>query len=115
MVGEPTVEETIEILHGLRDRYEQHHKVKISDAALEAAAKLTPLHLDRFLPDKAIDLIDAGSRVHLANSAATLRSQGTEAGTASGSKTKRRQLRLRILIRLESYVIANWKLKPNCA
>jgi len=43
MVGEPTVE-TIEILHGLRDRYEQHHKVKISDAALEAA-KLSPLHL----------------------------------------------------------------------
>lgn len=70
MVGEPTVEETIKILHGLRDRYEQHHKVKISDAALEAAAKLSHRYIcDRFLPDKAIDLIDeAGSRVHLANS-----------------------------------------------
>ena len=69
MVGEPTVEETIEILHGLRDRYEQHHKVKISDAALEAAAKLSDRYIsDRFLPDKAIDLIDeAGSRVRLAN------------------------------------------------
>lgn len=70
MVGEPTVQETIEILHGLRDRYEQHHKVKISDAALEAAAKLSDRYIcDRYLPDKAIDLIDeAGSRVHLRNS-----------------------------------------------
>ncbi len=66
-VGEPTVEETIEILHGLRERYEQHHKVKISDAALAAAASLSDRYIsDRFLPDKAIDLIDeAGSRVHL--------------------------------------------------
>jgi ATP-dependent Clp protease ATP-binding subunit ClpC len=70
MVGEPSVEETIEILHGLRDRYEQHHKVKISDMALEAAAKLSDRYIsDRFLPDKAIDLIDeAGSRVRLRNS-----------------------------------------------
>ncbi|MEN9265762.1 MAG: ATP-dependent Clp protease ATP-binding subunit [Thermostichales cyanobacterium BF4_bins_65] len=70
MVGEPTVAETIEILFGLRDRYEQHHKLKISDAALEAAAKLADQYIsDRFLPDKAIDLIDeAGSRVRLINS-----------------------------------------------
>jgi len=70
MVGEPTVEETIEILHGLRDRYEQHHKVKFSDAALVAAGKLSDRYIpDRYLPDKAIDLIDeAGSRIHLANS-----------------------------------------------
>jgi ATP-dependent Clp protease ATP-binding subunit ClpC len=70
MVGEPSVEETIEILRGLRERYEQHHKLKISDAALEAAAKLSDRYIsDRFLPDKAIDLIDeAGSRVRLINS-----------------------------------------------
>ena len=70
MVGEPSVEETIEILHGLRDRYEQHHKVKISDTALEAAAKFSDRYIsDRFLPDKAIDLIDeAGSRVRFRNS-----------------------------------------------
>jgi ATP-dependent Clp protease ATP-binding subunit ClpC len=70
MVGEPTVEETIEILHGLRDRYEQHHKLKISDQSLEAAAKLSDRYIsDRYLPDKAIDLIDeAGSRVRLINS-----------------------------------------------
>jgi ATP-dependent Clp protease ATP-binding subunit ClpC len=70
MVGEPTVEETIEILFGLRDRYEEHHKLKISDQALDAAAKLSDRYIsDRFLPDKAIDLIDeAGSRVRLINS-----------------------------------------------
>ncbi|MBD2498466.1 ATP-dependent Clp protease ATP-binding subunit [Nostoc sp. FACHB-280] len=70
MVGEPTVDETIEILHGLRDRYEQHHKLKISDEALIAAAKLSDRYIsDRYLPDKAIDLIDeAGSRVRLINS-----------------------------------------------
>jgi ATP-dependent Clp protease ATP-binding subunit ClpC len=70
MVGEPSVEETIEILRGLRERYEQHHKLKISDASLEAAAKLSDRYIsDRFLPDKAIDLIDeAGSRVRLINS-----------------------------------------------
>jgi len=70
MVGEPTVDETIEILYGLRERYEQHHKLKILDEALEAAAKLSDRYIsDRYLPDKAIDLIDeAGSRVRLLNS-----------------------------------------------
>jgi ATP-dependent Clp protease ATP-binding subunit ClpC len=70
MVGEPTVDETIEILYGLRERYEQHHKLKISDEALVAAAKLSDRYIsDRFLPDKAIDLVDeAGSRVRLINS-----------------------------------------------
>jgi ATP-dependent Clp protease ATP-binding subunit ClpC len=73
MVGEPSVEETIEILFGLRDRYEQHHKVKISDAAVSAAANLSDRYIsDRFLPDKAIDLIDeAGSRVRLKNTPAS--------------------------------------------
>ena len=70
MVGEPSVEETIEILYGLRARYEKHHKLTISDEALTAAAKLSHQYInDRFLPDKAIDLIDeAGSRVRLFNS-----------------------------------------------
>ncbi|MBU4532200.1 MAG: ATP-dependent Clp protease ATP-binding subunit [Eubacteriales bacterium] len=67
MVEEPSIEETIEILRGLRDRYEAHHRVRISDEALEAAANLADRYIaDRFLPDKAIDLIDeAGSRVRL--------------------------------------------------
>lgn len=68
-VDEPTIEESIEILKGLRDRYEAHHGVKISDEAIEAAARLSARYIsDRFLPDKAIDLIDeASSRVRLAN------------------------------------------------
>ena len=70
MVNEPSVEETIEILYGLRDRYEQHHRLKISDLAIEAAARLSDRYIsDRQLPDKAVDLIDeAGSRVRILNS-----------------------------------------------
>src|SRR5476649_241677 len=67
LVGEPSVDETVEILKGLRDRYEAHHKVTITDEALVAAAKLSDRYIsDRFLPDKAVDLIDeASSRVRL--------------------------------------------------
>jgi ATP-dependent Clp protease ATP-binding subunit ClpC len=66
-IGEPTVEATIEMLQGLRPRYEAHHKVKISDGALEAAARLSQRYIsDRFLPDKAIDLIDeAASKLRI--------------------------------------------------
>ncbi|HEV3158058.1 MAG TPA: ATP-dependent Clp protease ATP-binding subunit [Candidatus Baltobacteraceae bacterium] len=67
IVGEPSIDETIEILKGLRERYEAHHKVRITDEALVAAAKLSDRYIsDRFLPDKAVDLIDeASSRVRL--------------------------------------------------
>jgi ATP-dependent Clp protease ATP-binding subunit ClpC len=67
LVREPTVEETIDILHGLKDRYEAFHRVRISDEAIVAAAELSDRYVrDRFLPDKAIDLIDqAGARVRL--------------------------------------------------
>lgn len=66
-VDEPTVEETIDILKGLRDKYEAHHRVRITDEALKAAARLSDRYItDRYLPDKAIDLIDeASSRVRL--------------------------------------------------
>jgi len=66
-VDEPTVEQTVEILRGLRDRYEQHHKVTITDDALTAAGELADRYIsDRFLPDKAIDLIDeAASRMRI--------------------------------------------------
>ncbi|KKZ12502.1 MAG: Clp protease ClpX [Candidatus Synechococcus spongiarum SP3] len=69
-VGEPSVADTITILYGLRERYEQHHNLKITDEALAAAANLGDRYIsDRYLPDKAIDLIDeAGSRVRLLNS-----------------------------------------------
>ncbi|KGK91043.1 Clp protease ClpX [Desulfosporosinus sp. HMP52] len=68
-VGEPTVEEAVIILRGLRDRYEAHHRVKITDESIEAAARLSDRYIsDRFLPDKAIDLMDeAASRVRLAS------------------------------------------------
>ena len=67
MVGEPTVEDTISILRGLKDRYEQHHRVRITDAALVSAADLSNRYIsDRFLPDKAIDLVDeAASRLRM--------------------------------------------------
>ncbi len=67
LVDEPTVEETIAIMRGLRGRYEQHHKVKFSDAALESAARLADRYITgRFLPDKAIDVLDeAGAQVRL--------------------------------------------------
>ena len=67
VVDEPTVEETIEILHGIRQAYEEHHRLKISDEALDAAANLSARYVtERFLPDKAIDLVDeSASRVRI--------------------------------------------------
>ena len=67
LVDEPSVEQTIEILHGIRDKYEAHHRIKISDEALVAASQLADRYIkDRFLPDKAIDVIDeAASKVRL--------------------------------------------------
>ena len=66
-VAEPSVEETVEILKGLRDRYEAHHRIRITDEALSSAAELADRYIsDRFLPDKAIDLIDeAASRMRI--------------------------------------------------
>src|ERR1051326_5735436 len=66
-VDEPSIDETVQILRGLRDRYEAHHRCKISDEALHAAASLADRYIqDRHLPDKAIDLIDeAGSRMRI--------------------------------------------------
>ena len=67
MVDEPSEEDALQILHGLRDKYEAHHRVRITDAALEAAVRLSARYLpDRFLPDKAIDLMDeAASKIRL--------------------------------------------------
>ena len=66
-VGEPTVEDTISILRGLKEKYELHHGVRITDSALVAAATLSNRYItDRFLPDKAIDLMDeAASRLRM--------------------------------------------------
>ena len=77
IVDQPSVEETIEILHGLRPNYEEHHRLHIDDEALEAAAKLSSRYVtERFLPDKAIDLIDeASSRVRMYKSDSALASK----------------------------------------
>jgi ATP-dependent Clp protease ATP-binding subunit ClpC len=74
LVNEPSVEETIEILHGIRQAYEDHHRLTIEDDALESAAKLSARYVsDRFLPDKAIDLIDeSASRVRMYKSPAAV-------------------------------------------
>ena len=81
-VDEPSVEETIEMLHGLRDRYEAHHKVRISDQALVAAANLSHRYVtDRHLPDKAIDLVDEAAaklRVTLYTLPADIKEMKTE-------------------------------------
>jgi ATP-dependent Clp protease ATP-binding subunit ClpC len=97
MVPEPSVEETIEILRGLRDRLEAHHKVKITEAAISAAAKLSDRYIAaRFLPDKAIDLLDqAAARVRISSNSrppqlhnieATIRRTRQEQDAASAAK-----------------------------
>jgi ATP-dependent Clp protease ATP-binding subunit ClpB len=88
LVGEPSVEDTISILRGLRERYEQHHKVRIKDAALVAAAVLSHRYIaDRFLPDKAIDLVD--------EAAAKLRVEATSMPTEL-DEVRRRIMQLEI-------------------
>jgi len=85
MVEEPTIEETIEILHGIRKPYEEHHDLEITDEAIEAAATLSARYVpDRFLPDKAIDLIDEGaSRVRMYKSPESSRVKRLEAELAT--------------------------------
>ena len=89
-VGEPTPEEAVEILKGLRDKYEAHHKVKITDEAIEAAVALSHRYIsDRFLPDKAIDLMDeAASRVRIQNHTAPLDMKELETKLESLKKEK---------------------------
>ena len=77
VVEQPSVDETIEILYGLREKYEEHHRLHISDEAIEAAAKLSSRYVsERFLPDKAIDLVDeAASRVRMYKSSTAVNSK----------------------------------------
>src|SRR5262249_186418 len=80
-VDEPTIEETIEILKGIKQPYEDHHNLEITDEAIESAAQLSARYVpDRFLPDKAIDLIDEGaSRVRMYKSPEAIRVRHAEA------------------------------------
>ncbi|MCZ7547274.1 MAG: ATP-dependent Clp protease ATP-binding subunit [Anaerolineae bacterium] len=80
LVDEPTIDETIEIIHGIKKAYEEHHNLEITDLAIDAAAQLSARYVpDRFLPDKAIDLIDeSASRVRMYKSPDSLRVRGAE-------------------------------------
>ncbi|MBC7189157.1 ATP-dependent Clp protease ATP-binding subunit [Candidatus Aerophobetes bacterium] len=95
MVNEPTVKETIEILKGLRDRYEAFHRVKITDEALEAAAKLSHRYIQgRYLPDKAIDVMDeAAARVRLQSSIRPSKLKSVEAELEQVRKEKEAAIR----------------------
>ena len=89
IVREPTVKETMDILRGIREKYEQHHRLTISDAAMKASAEMASRYItDRFLPDKAIDLIDeAASRVRIQRSLAPLTLQRGDEG--AGGRAQR--------------------------
>nr|YP_009399796.1 Clp protease ATP binding subunit [Digenea simplex]ARW69615.1 Clp protease ATP binding subunit [Digenea simplex] len=117
LVGEPTVEETIEILFGLRDRYEKHHQLKMSDEALAAAAKYANQYIsDRFLPDKAIDLIDeAGSRVRLLNSQLPPAARELDRELRSVLKTKDEAIRAQKYEKAEQYRTREMEIKAQIA
>ena len=117
LVGEPSVEETIEILFGLRDRYEKHHQLKMSDAALAAAAKYANQYIsDRFLPDKAIDLIDeAGSRVRLLNSQLPPAARELDKELRSVLKTKDEAIRAQKYEKAEQYRTREMEIKAQIA
>nr|AYR05796.1 Clp protease ATP binding subunit [Lithothamnion sp.] len=117
LVGEPSVEETIEILFGLRDRYEKHHQLKMSDAALAAAAKYANQYIsDRFLPDKAIDLIDeAGSRVRLLNSQLPPAARELDKELRSILKTKDEAIRAQKYEKAEQYRTREMEIKAQIA
>nr|YP_009399588.1 Clp protease ATP binding subunit [Dictyomenia sonderi]ARW69194.1 Clp protease ATP binding subunit [Dictyomenia sonderi] len=117
LVGEPTVEETIEILFGLRDRYEKHHQLKMSDEALAAAAKYANQYIsDRFLPDKAIDLIDeAGSRVRLLNSQLPPAARELDRELRAVLKTKDEAIRAQKYEKAEQYRTRETEIKAQIA
>nr|YP_009393599.1 Clp protease ATP binding subunit [Bostrychia simpliciuscula]ARW62161.1 Clp protease ATP binding subunit [Bostrychia simpliciuscula] len=117
LVGEPSVEETIEILFGLRDRYEKHHQLKMSDEALAAAAKYANQYIsDRFLPDKAIDLIDeAGSRVRLLNSQLPPAAKELDRELRSVLKTKDEAIRAQKYEKAEQYRTREMEIKAQIA
>ena len=96
-VGEPTVEDTVSILRGLKEKYETHHGVRISDAAIVAAATLSNRYItDRFLPDKAIDLVDeAASRVRMAVDLLSPRNWTRSTGAGGAARRSSARLWLR--------------------
>ena len=91
LVSEPTVEDTISILRGLRERYEIHHGVRLKDSALVAAAVLSNRIADRFLPDKAIDLVDeAASKLRMEIDSMPAELTSSSAASCSSRSSARR-------------------------
>ena len=115
VLGEPTVEEALKILEGLRDRYEAHHRVKITDEALKAAVELSHRYIsDRYLPDKAIDLIDeAASRVRLTTLTAPPELKSWRTVLKDWSRRRQRRFLVRILKRPQKLGINRKALKKN--
>ncbi len=114
-VEEPSSEETVEILKGLRPYYEKHHGVKVEDEALEAAVKMSQRYInDRFLPDKAIDIIDeAASKVQLAGYQSVPEMEQYELELNELREEKEQQLRLQILNAQKKHRYAKMKWKPK--
>ncbi|MBR7133313.1 MAG: ATP-dependent Clp protease ATP-binding subunit [Clostridia bacterium] len=114
-VGEPSESDAILILKGLRDKYEAHHKVKITDDAIDAAVKLSARYIsDRFLPDKAIDLVDeAASRVRLASSSVPPELKELEAEIANTESEKEEAINSQEFERAASLRDTENKLKEN--
>lgn len=108
-VSEPTTEESTKILQGLRDRYEAHHRVTISDDAIESAVRFSDRYItDRFLPDKAIDLIDeAASRVRLRNYTVPPNLKELEEKLDEVKKEKMQPFKVKNLKQQRHYVIKN--------
>lgn len=108
-VSEPTTEESTKILQGLRDRYEAHHRVTISDDAIESAVRFSDRYItDRFLPDKAIDLIDeAASRVRLRNYTVPPNLKELEEKLDEVKKKKMQPFKVKNLKQQRHYVIKN--------
>ncbi len=103
MVNEPSVEQTIEILRGLRDKYAAHHRVLISDTVLEAAAQLSARYIaDRFLPDKAIDLVDEAS------ASVALRCHGERSERSERSRTTDDLVSPRVTVADVAAVVSKW-------
>ena len=114
-VHEPTIAETIEILKGLRERYENHHHVTITDGALQAAAELSSRYIqDRHLPDKAIDLIDeAGARLRIRRLTAPPELKELDAKLPSWPRRRTRPSRTRTLRRPPSCVTSRRRSSPS--
>jgi len=116
-ISEPSIEETVKILKGLRDKYEAHHKIKITDQALKAAAHLSARYVSgRFLPDKAIDLVDeAASRIKLQNTISPPDMKEVEIKLSKIRKEKESAVKLQEFEKEFQFFLSKRKRRKNCS